>query len=728
MPVSLQACARVKCCAHERCVNQTWISRTRELASKYKIAADVGGTFTDIALRFQNAQLATRKVPSTPDDYARGVIDGILQLLAGVEIAPQQIEEVLHGCTVATNAILEHKGAKTALVTTRGFRDVLELRRIRVPRLYDPLYQKPQPIVPRNLRFEVTERVAADGSVVVALDEAELAPIIGRLKAEAVEALAICFLHSYVNPLHERRVAEIVRELLPEMFVTASADLLPEIREYERTSTTVINAYVGPPVKRYIGNLLRGLCRAGINGRLLVMQSSGGTLEAHAVLEQPARIIECGPAAGVIGAAHHASRCGYANLISFDMGGTTAKASLVERSQLTHTDEYEVGGGISLSSRLVQGGGYALKLPVIDISEVGAGGGSKVSFDSGGALKVGPESAGASPGPACYAAGGLDATVTDANVVLGFLSPDALVGGAVPIDSSLALAAVRRQVAERMGILVEEAAWWIFGIATATMVRAVKAVSTYRGRNPADFALIAFGGNGGIFASELMRQLQMPFALVPPAAGVFSAVGLCVADIQFSKSLAFKHALTSLSSAQLTDALDTLALEVNRGLGERARAHILRRARMRYLGQGFELYVPIPEQTQSADLVQALRSAFEAEYRRTYSLLLGDEYDVEIVAIDVTALQSDGQYAYTSGEEGRRVAGEQGRTRPAYFGPAHGYLATPVTDRQAIGATRRRGPWIIEEYEGTTVIPPDATFHLDEYRNIVIELSAERES
>jgi N-methylhydantoinase A len=694
-----------------------------------RVAADVGGTFTDIVLLNQHGVALTRKVPSTPDDYARGVVRGILELLEGAGIAPQEVSEVLHGCTVATNAILEHKGAKTALLTTRGFRDVLELRRIRVPRLYDPLYEKPEPLAPRNWRFEVTERMAADGSVLVGLREADVLSAAEAITASQVEAVAICFLHSYANPVHERRAAQLLRENLPQLFITASVDILPEIREYERTSTAVINAYVGPPVRRYIKRLIAGLHEAGIRAPLLVMQSSGGTLDAESVLQQPARIIECGPAAGVIGAAHHASSCGYPDVISFDMGGTTAKASLVEAGQLTHTDEYEVGGGISLSSRLVKGGGYALKLPVIDISEVGAGGGSKIGFDKGGALKVGPESAGASPGPACYGTGGRIATVTDANVVLGNLNPAALAGGTVPIDAGLAREAIANDVARRLKVPLEEAAWWVFVVATANMVRAVKAVSTYRGRNPADFSLIAFGGNGGIFASELLKQLQMRRALIPPAAGVFSAIGLCVSDVQFSQSCAFRHALGSLELPALKSALDSLSAASLAKLGGGASGQVLRRASMRYVGQGFELAVQITDAVLSADSTQPLRQEFENEYARTYRHRLGSEYDVEIVSLDVTALQqAQGQGRFLRGSA---AAGDTVRPpafRRAYFGPEQGWHDTPVTTREALGAELRAGPWIIEEYEGTTVVPPSARVRVDERDNIVIEITPEAAS
>lgn len=693
------------------------------MVQEVRVAADVGGTFTDIVLLNRDGLAVTRKVPSTPDDYARGVVQGILELLQTLKIAPCDVTEVLHGCTVATNAILEHKGAKTALLTTRGFRDVLELRRIRVPRLYDPLYVKPEPLAPRNWRFEVTERMAADGSVLINLDESDVLRAVDAIRASPVEAVAICYLHSYANPTHERRTLELLRAHLPDLFITASVDILPEIREYERTSTTVINAYVGPPVRRYLTRLIDGLNEAGIRARLLVMQSSGGTLDAHSVLEQPARIIECGPAAGVIGAAYHASACGYGDVISFDMGGTTAKASLVEAGQLTHTDEYEVGGGISLSSRLVKGGGYALKLPVIDISEVGAGGGSKIGFDKGGALKVGPQSAGALPGPACYGNGGRDATVTDANVVLGNLNPLALAGGTVPIHAALARDAIANDVVKRLNVSLEEAAWWIFVVATTNMVRAVKAVSTYRGRNPADFELIAFGGNGGIFAGELLRQLQMKRALIPPAAGVFSAIGLCISDVQFSQSRTFRRALQALDMSELRSALHVLSEAALEKLAGDASGRALRRASMRYQGQGFELAVQISDNTLGAPTTAALREDFESEYARTYGHRLGFSYEVEIVSLDVTALRrTQEKGSFVRGTAAWSGTDASTRARQVYFGPEHRWCDTPVTDRHALGTEPRPGPWIIEEYEGTTVVPPDADVRLDDRGNIVIEL------
>ena len=423
----------------------------------------------------------------TPEDYASAIIDGCRKLIREHAISPKAVEAFLHASTIATNAILEGKGARTALVTTAGFRDVLELRRIRVPRLYEPLYRKPEPLAPRRHRYEVAERIAADGGVVTALDEAGLKRIADQIAGSDIEAVAVCFLNSYANPAHERRAGQILRERLPGRFVILSVDVLPEIREYERTSTTVINAYVGPIVGRYLRSLSAQLGDLGLSVPVRMMQSSGGLLDLASVIAKPAQVVESGPAAGVIGAARLGSLSGYQDIITLDMGGTTAKAALIEKGRHVATDEYEVGGGISLSSRLVKGGGYALKLPVIDVSEVGAGGGSIIWRDSAGVLKVGPHSAGSVPGPACYNRGGKLPTVTDANVVLGYLSPVAIAGGTVPIDAAAARQALAT-VAEDS--VLRDLAYGVVQLTAVNMMRAVKAVTTYRGRDPRDFVLL----------------------------------------------------------------------------------------------------------------------------------------------------------------------------------------------------------------------------------------------
>ena len=428
------------------------------------------------------AKYHTKKVPSTPADYAEGILDGAVQALGERGVDEASVREVIHGTTVASNTVLENKGAKTALITTKGFRDVLELRRLRVPHLYSLFYEPPTPLVPRRLRLEVEERVGADGEVVRPLDEESIYAAVERIRAEGADSVAVCLLHSYRNGDHERRVGEIVRKELPDLFCCLSVDVLAEIREYERTSTTVVNAYLGPIVEGYLNSLSGKARSAGIAAPLRIMQSNGGVMSLDRAAESPVRIVESGPAAGVVAAQRVGERVGLANVISFDMGGTTAKASLIEGGSLSWTTEHEIGAGISLSSRLVKGGGHAVKVPVVDLAEVGAGGGSIVWIDRGGALRVGPRSAGAVPGPACYDAGGDQPTVTDTNVVLGYISPAELAGGAVRLRPDLSARALEESIATPLKTPLLEAAYGVHVVANVTMIRAIRAVSTYRGR------------------------------------------------------------------------------------------------------------------------------------------------------------------------------------------------------------------------------------------------------
>lgn len=683
-----------------------------------RVAADIGGTFTDVAFINDKGVVATRKVPSTPANYADAVIRGIDELMAEQKLDKSGISEVLHGCTVATNTILEYKGARTALITTRGFRDILELRRIRVPRLYEPLYVKPQPLVPRRLRFEVDERVGARGEVVTPLDIKSVMAVVEKLRAEKVEAVAVCLLHSYANPEHERQIGAIIARELPDCFLSLSVDILPQMREYERTSTTAINAYVGPPVKSYLSSLMTQLAMGGLKGELRVMQSSGGIISANAVVDRPAQIVECGPAAGVIGAAKLGIT--YGNLISFDMGGTTAKASIIESGRMLNSDEYEVGGGISASSPLVKGGGYALKLPVIDIAEVGAGGGSIVRLDKAMSIKVGPQSAGAMPGPACYGAGGEDPTVTDANVVLGFLNRDALCGGTVPIDAKRAEQSVNDRIAGPLGRPLMEAAYGIHQVANANMMRAVKGVTTYRGRDPRDFALYAFGGNGGVHGVELARSLQIPTVIVPPAAGVFSAIGLLTANVELTLAQGMLSRMREMDIDKVEQTFKALEEQITNQLGhERASIVFTRAIDLRYTGQAFELTIPAPNGKLDATACEKLEQHFEQEHERTYGHAFRGTYAIEAVTLRITGSVATGTaHSNVRAQATYRPTG----TRTVYFGPAIGERETPILARDQLDASLKAGPFIVEEYEGTTVVPPDCAAKLDASGNIVIEV------
>ncbi len=698
---------------------------TGETGTGYRVGADIGGTFTDIVLRAPDGACMTLKVLSTPDDYARAIVEGVRHLAERHAVPLGDLQALVHGTTVATNAILENRGAKTALITTRGFRDVLELRRLRTPQLYDLFFTPPPPIAERRLRVEVAERVGARGEVVLPLDEASVRAAVARIADEGAEAVAVCLLHSYRNPDHERRVGAIVREHLPHAYLSLSVDVIPEIREYERTSTTVINAFIGPVVRDYLASLSRSLAAVGVSAPLQIMQSNGGLMSAQAATAAPAHIVESGPAAGVIAAQRIGMRAGVPDLISFDMGGTTAKASLVEGGRIGRTTEYEVGAGISLSSRLVKGGGHALKLPVLDIAEVGAGGGSIIWLDSGGALKVGPRSAGAAPGPACYGLGGTEPTITDANVALGYLSPHSLAGGAIPVHPDRAHAALAT-VAAPLGLTTVAAAYGAVTVANARMIRAIKAVSTYRGRDPREFTLLAFGGNGPVHAVALARALRMTRVLVPPAPGLFSAVGLLLADGEYDLVQTFFGPVAALDRAALDRTYATMTARLAATLAtegyEASDVRYERAADLRYVGQAYELTIPAPDGPMTDASLAALAEAFEAEHERTYGHRAANE-PVELVNLRLRARIPQGEQAPLR----LPVAGgaAHGGERLACFQPDGTLISTPVVTRAALRGGEHPGPLIVEEYDATTVIPPRCTARVDEWDNIAVAVAAE---
>ena len=685
-----------------------------------RVAADIGGTFTDIAAVTEDGDLLTWKLPSTPPNFADAVSKGIAALSRKYSIELSDINEVLHGCTVATNAILEQKGAKTALITTRGFRDVLEIQRVRVPKLYDPLYEKPAPLVPRNLRFEIDERLDAYGNVIREPDRAQLNRVVLKLKKEKIEALAICFLHSFVNPAHEELVGQIIQKELPDLFVSLSSEILPQKREYERVSTTVINSYVGPPVSEYLSAMVEQLKTSGISDKLTIMQSSGGILDAESCLRKPAHIVECGPAAGVVGAEHIASKAGFENVITLDMGGTTAKASIIEGGKYNLADEYEVGGGMSSSSALVGKGGYALKLPVIDIAEVGAGGGSIAWLDGVGSLKIGPESAGALPGPACYGLGGERPTVTDANLVLGYLNPKALAGGTVSINKKLSEQAINKYIAEPMKLDLMETAYGIYTVANASMMRAVRAVTTYRGRDPRDFILFAFGGAGGLHAVDLAKTLKIKEVLVPKAGGVFSALGLLYSNLETSETAP----LLSLLDDTPIDSAEGIFFELQEKIrktigGDPKEITFKRFADLRFKGQAYELIIPFQKPNLNQKELKNLSKTFEEKHFTRYGHAFSGEFPIELVNLRLVGTKKT---VTPELKHNLKTYKKEDNRREAYFGPAIGLVNSRVLSRGDLEKNILEGPLIIEDYEGTVVVPPGCEAHLDSMGNIVIKL------
>src|SRR5437868_4199029 len=559
------------------------------MAITYRVGVDIGGTFTDIVLLGSDGTIHTKKVSSSVGNYAQAIVEGLSDVFRETGLSGGAIEEIRHGTTVASNAILEHKGARVGLITTKGFRDVLEIRTLRMPKLYDLTWTKPAPLVDRYLRKVVDERINHRGEIERPLDPADAERAVDALLAENVEALAVCLINCFTNPVHELMLKEIITRKAPHLPLSISFEVLPEIKEYERTSTTVINAYVMPIVATYLRAMRKGLDAAGIPARLLLMQSNGGLTTDTAAAERPMNIVESGPADGVIGAQAVARAKHLDKIITFDMGGTTAKASMVEHGEVTRTEEYAVGAGIMIGSRLLTGAGYTLKVPAIDLAEVGAGGGSLVWIDGGGALQIGPESAGALPGPVCYDKGGEIPTVTDANVVLGYINPQHLIGGALALNADKARRAFQDKVASPLGLDLEKAAYGAHLIAASNMIRAIKSISTERGRDPREFALFAFGGNGPLFACGMAKSLGMSRVVVPASAGLFSSFGLLYADVEHHYSRTMRRLVRKADAAELERAWDTLAREARDQLAVEGftgdKAKIRRSAALHYQGQ-----------------------------------------------------------------------------------------------------------------------------------------------
>ena len=691
----------------------------------YRVGVDIGGTFTDIVLLGADGTIHTKKISSSVGDYARAIVEGLTEVFVEAGLDGKSVEEILHGTTVASNAILEHKGARVGLITTRGFRDVLEIRTLRMPRLYDMGWTKPAPLVERYLRRVVDERIDAHGAIERALDPQDAEQAVDALLAEKVEAIAVCLLNSFTNPVHELMIGDIIRRRAPGLATSISYEVLPEIKEYERTSTTVVNAYVMPIVARYLRALRKGLDESGIPARVLLMQSNGGLTTDSAAAERPMNIIESGPAGGVVGAQALARASKLPKIITFDMGGTTAKASMVEDGEIARAAEYSVGAEIMTGSRLLTGAGYTLKVPAIDLAEVGAGGGSHVWIDGGGALQIGPQSAGALPGPVCYGTGGTVPTVTDANVLLGYINPHHLVGGALKLDAALARDIFARTVAAPLGMTLEQAAYGAHQIAASNMIRAIKSISTERGRDPREFALFAFGGNGPLFACGMARALGMNRVVVPPSAGLFSSFGLLYADIEHHYSRTFRRLLRKADLGQIQQAWDALANQAISQLAAEgfsgSAARLRRSAALHYHGQSYELTVPVPDGAIDQSMVVQLEEAFGQEHEKTYGHRAGADEPVELVSIQVVGQGMREGAGVPQRVRPSRAEPAPSAPRPAYFGPAQGWVESPVLRRSDLSVPRA-GPLIIEEYDATCVVPPQARASLDAGGNIVIEL------
>jgi len=688
------------------------------------IGVDIGGTFTDTVLfNEETGDYEIFKVSTTPENPATGVEESIRQAISK-GMKPEEVTYIAHACTIATNAIIEKKGAKAALFTTEGFEDVLELGRLRRPDPYDFLQDIPEPLVPRYLIKPVSERINSKGEIVRELDTQKVLTEIKEVKEAGIEAIAISFLFSFLNPIHEQAVKKIIEEELPDIHITLSAELIPQFREYERTSTTVVNAYVAPIVSNYIASLESSLKRLGILPELYIMGSSGGVMSPEMAKSKPAYLIESGPAAGVVEAAYLGKQTGYDNIITFDMGGTTAKMGLVEDGSPKVASDYEVGA-IAQAGRRLGGSGYPLKLPVIDLVEMGAGGGSIAWIDLGGMMRVGPQSAGAVPGPACYDIGGTEPTVTDANLLLGYIDPDYFLGGKMRLRVDNSHKAIKEKIADPMGIGIIEAARGIIDISNANMIRGLKVVTTGRGVDPREFIMMAFGGAGPGCAVELAAELGIPKVLIPETAGVHSALGLLSTDIRHDFAITRKEKSEKVNLRALNDSYEEFEdAAQNIMLGENIspeKMFFVRSADMRYVGQSYEVSVPVPSEEIDEKKLRSLVQSFHDTHMRIYAHAMPGE-PVEIVTLRCAAFGVTLKPEVARYEKGEESAEKALKFEREMFSKDYGdFVRCPCYDRQKLfPGNLIKGPAIIEQIDTTIVIPPNYQGQMDEYRNILI--------
>ncbi|MER7861962.1 hydantoinase/oxoprolinase family protein [Amycolatopsis japonica] len=678
-----------------------------------RVGVDIGGTFTDLCVLDETGVVAVGKVLTTHDEPARAVEEGLKRTLADAGLDAADVEQFVHGTTLVTNALIERKGARTALLATAGFRDVLEMRREHRYELYDLLIELPAPLVPRHLRFDVPERILADGTVHTGLDEEYVARLGRELDARGIDAVAVCFLHAFTNPAHERRAAEVLAEVAPRLRVALSSEVVPEIREFERASTTVANVYVQDLTERYLRDLERRLHEAGVRPSPHIMLSNGGIATVDTAARYPIRILESGPAGGALAASAIGAAAGVEDLLAFDMGGTTAKLCMISGGAPLVTHEFEV----DRKYRLLPGSGLPVKVPVTDMIEIGVGGGSIARIDALGLLTVGPDSAGSEPGPVCYGRGGTEPTVTDADLVLGYLDPGYFLGGGMTLDAEGAREAIRSKIAGPLGVSVEEAAWGIHTSVNEDMANAARVHAVERGKDPAKLPMFTFGGAGPVHGVGVARALGAPEVVAPPAAGVLSAAGFLTAPLAFDFVRSARSAVLDLSWEQV-DALfaemETEGAELLRKSGVDGVTH-RRIAEMRYSGQGYEIRVPVERGNWPESLIGAFTETYRTLYRRTGP-------DVAIEVLNWRVVSSGPAPEVTLKLAGTAAEGDARKgSRPAYFPAEGGFVDTAVFDRYRLKpGDRVDGPAIVEERESTVVVPPGARCVVGEDASLVV--------
>ena len=683
-----------------------------------RIAADVGGTFTDVAVFDEvTERLSLGKTLSTPTHLATGIGNGVTR--AGTSFDRASL--FLHGTTVAINTMLERTGARTALVTTRGFRDIYQIGRINRPEAYNLFFRKHRPLIERQFRFEIDERMDAGGNVLRPLREDELEGIAATIEASDIDAIAILFLHSYRNPAHEIAARRFFEQRCPGLFVTASHELSQEYREFERTSTVAANAYVGPRVKTYLGELDGHLQDEKFPGQFLIVQSTGGLYDSAQARRECIRMLESGPAAGVIGTRALCAEIGLGNAIAFDMGGTTAKAGVI------------LDGTVLMAGNVMVGGyaeGLPIQIPMIDIQEVGTGGGSIARLGPGQSLRVGPQSAGAQPGPVCYGLGGTEPTVTDANLVLGRLAADRFLGGDMRLDDSAAERAITEKLAKPLGLSVAEAADGIIRIASSTMSNVVKRVTTERGLDARDFAMVAYGGAGPLHATLVARELQIARVIIPNAPGHFSAFGMLVADLRrdFVRTLFFrlKEAPFELMERAYSEMEGEGRKDVAAASSSISETEVVRSADMRYVGQEHAVTVELDHALFAGRDIAGIKARFDAVHRVHYGYASEGE-DAEIVSLrcSVTGIMPKPSLEKLASGGPEPSAEARTGSRPVYFTKAGDFVDTPTLDRAKLHAgVSLNGPVLVEEYASTTVVLPGDRLTVDGFGNLVIEVGA----
>lgn len=693
-----------------------------------RIGVDIGGTFTDVVVLDEDSgELQATKVPSTPERVANAAITGLREAVDLLGVQPGGVRFVAHGSTIGTNTVIERSGAKTALVTTKGFRDVLEFARVARPAgfLYDVTHTMAEALVPRHLRHEVMERVDSNGHVVLAIDIREVNRLCEALTRSDVGSVAICFLFSYLYPAHERKIFALIKEKRPDLFVTLSSDLSPLYGEYERSSTAVVNAYIGPAFRKYL-EVMSGHVARDLHTQLYLMQSNGGLLTSEHAQEQPVRALESGPTAGVMAAAHIAKLMNVPNVISFDMGGTTAKAGLIIGGESVETVEYEVGGLAAApgSGHLHgRGTGFPISLPAVEVTEVGSGGGSVGWIDAGGAFRVGPRSMGARPGPACYGFDGLEPTVTDAQVVLGVINPDNFLGGKMKLRPELSVRAIESRIAKPLRMTVEQAARGIVEIVNAAMAQATRLVSINKGHDPREFALLAFGGAGPMHACDIAREIEIPWVIVPRFPGLHSALGLVVSDIAHDFIRAFPH--RRLDVAALAGLFGELEANAVKALdSDKVPAHarmLLRTADLRYKGQTHTVNVGVPGGRIGDETVVAMIENFHTKHEALYTFKSPDA-PVELVNLRLRGIgvipRPDIAPGVAANSSPERAA--TGRRR-VFFTGGEKSVECAIFDRpRLLPGNVVAGPAILEQLDTTTVIPPGMLGTVDGYRNLII--------